>query len=130
MPPAASRYCYCVCDKKRRKHPGVRLQLFPKDARSAISISGDWARCGSRGDSSTIIPEIWHTVIVLTLMLECCLNPVPATASHHISHSHSLPPHKPQPQPPTTSVTATANGWDTNKKPPMKHHLFAYAACP
>ncbi|KAG0726762.1 hypothetical protein GWK47_035918 [Chionoecetes opilio] len=33
MPPAASRYCYCVCDKKRRKHPGVRLQLFPKDAR-------------------------------------------------------------------------------------------------
>ncbi|KAG0720243.1 hypothetical protein GWK47_048923 [Chionoecetes opilio] len=49
MPPAASRYCYCVCDKKRRKHPGVRLQLFPKDARSAISISGDWARCGSRG---------------------------------------------------------------------------------
>ncbi|KAG0710362.1 hypothetical protein GWK47_002491 [Chionoecetes opilio] len=49
MPPAASRYCHCVCDKKRRKHPGVRLQLFPKDARSAISISGDWARCGSRG---------------------------------------------------------------------------------
>ncbi|KAG0724667.1 hypothetical protein GWK47_040110 [Chionoecetes opilio] len=49
MLPVASRYCYCVCDKKRRKHPGVRLQLFPKDARSAISISGDWARCGSRG---------------------------------------------------------------------------------
>ncbi|KAG0702152.1 hypothetical protein GWK47_025161 [Chionoecetes opilio] len=33
MLPVASRYCYCVCDKKRRKHPGVRLQLFPKDAR-------------------------------------------------------------------------------------------------
>ncbi|KAG0719124.1 hypothetical protein GWK47_051153 [Chionoecetes opilio] len=49
MLPVASRYCYCVCDKKRRKHPAVRLQLFPKDARSAISISGDWARCGSRG---------------------------------------------------------------------------------
>ncbi|KAG0724591.1 hypothetical protein GWK47_005007 [Chionoecetes opilio] len=32
MPPVASRYCYCVCGKKRRKHPGVRLQLFPKDA--------------------------------------------------------------------------------------------------
>ncbi|KAG0729912.1 hypothetical protein GWK47_029358 [Chionoecetes opilio] len=33
IPPVASRYCYCVCGKKRRKHPGVRLQLFPKDAR-------------------------------------------------------------------------------------------------
>ncbi|KAG0722120.1 hypothetical protein GWK47_045066 [Chionoecetes opilio] len=32
MPPVPSRFCYCVCDKKRRKHPGVRLQLFPKDA--------------------------------------------------------------------------------------------------
>ncbi|KAG0719424.1 hypothetical protein GWK47_050508 [Chionoecetes opilio] len=39
MPPAASRYCYCVCDKKRRKHPGVRLQLFPKDARRSTRSS-------------------------------------------------------------------------------------------
>ncbi|KAG0727148.1 hypothetical protein GWK47_000394 [Chionoecetes opilio] len=49
MPPVISRYCCCVCGKKRRTHPGVRLHLFPKDARSAIGISGDWARCGSRG---------------------------------------------------------------------------------
>ncbi|KAG0723686.1 hypothetical protein GWK47_042193 [Chionoecetes opilio] len=94
MLPVASRYCYCVCDKKRRKHPGVRLQLLPKAARSAISISGDWARCGSRGGQLYHYYEnIWHTVIVLKLMLECCLNP---------STSHRLPPHKPQPQPPTT----------------------------
>ncbi|KAG0712083.1 hypothetical protein GWK47_019230 [Chionoecetes opilio] len=33
MPPAASRYSLLCVDKKRRKHPGVRLQLFPKDAR-------------------------------------------------------------------------------------------------
>ncbi|KAG0729525.1 hypothetical protein GWK47_030130 [Chionoecetes opilio] len=95
MPPAASRYCYCVCDKKKRKHPGVRLQLFPKDARSAISISGDWARCGSRGGQLYHYYRKYGTqwFIVLTLMLECCLNP---------STSHSLPPHKLQPQPPTT----------------------------
>ncbi|KAG0716966.1 hypothetical protein GWK47_008407 [Chionoecetes opilio] len=36
MPPVASRYCYCV----------ARRDL---NTLNAISISGDWARCGSRG---------------------------------------------------------------------------------
>ncbi|KAG0710881.1 hypothetical protein GWK47_021869 [Chionoecetes opilio] len=65
MPPAASRFCYCVCDKKRRKHPGVRLQLFPKDAEDCFDTDVG------------VLPK------------------PPST-------SHSLPPHKPQPQPPTT----------------------------
>ncbi|KAG0726777.1 hypothetical protein GWK47_035881 [Chionoecetes opilio] len=49
---------------------------------SAISISGDRARCGSRGG------QLYHY------------------------------------------YRKYGTQWDTNKKPPMKHHLFAYAACP
>ncbi|KAG0712584.1 hypothetical protein GWK47_018184 [Chionoecetes opilio] len=41
MLPVASRYCYYVCDKKTRKHSGVRLQLFPKDARRVYCFDTD-----------------------------------------------------------------------------------------
>ncbi|KAG0714737.1 hypothetical protein GWK47_013566 [Chionoecetes opilio] len=40
MPPVASRYCCCVCGKKRHTHPGARLHLFPIDARRS-SGSGE-----------------------------------------------------------------------------------------
>ncbi|KAG0723323.1 hypothetical protein GWK47_005588 [Chionoecetes opilio] len=99
--PPASRYCYCVCDKKRRKHPGVRLQFSRKMLEAPLASAEIGLDVAAGEDSSTITPgKIWHTVFFLTLMLECCQNP---------QYSHSLPPHKPQPQPPTTKATATAS---------------------
>ncbi|KAG0720541.1 hypothetical protein GWK47_048305 [Chionoecetes opilio] len=76
MPPAASRYCYCVCTR-RDVNTWSEAAVFPKDARSAISISGDWARCGSRGG------QLYHY------------------------------------------YRKYGTQWDTNKKPPTKHHLKA-----
>ncbi|KAG0723712.1 hypothetical protein GWK47_042110 [Chionoecetes opilio] len=44
MPPVASRYCCCVCGKKRHTHPGARLHLFPIDARSPLtSVTSSYA---------------------------------------------------------------------------------------
>ncbi|KAG0703185.1 hypothetical protein GWK47_024907 [Chionoecetes opilio] len=76
MPPVASRYCYCVCDKKRRKHPGVRLQLFPKDAKDCFDTDVG------------VLPKTQYQ---------------PQLPPH--KPQPQLPPHKPQPQPPTTSDT-------------------------
>ncbi|KAG0713157.1 hypothetical protein GWK47_016845 [Chionoecetes opilio] len=36
MPPIASRLCCILCGKKKRTHPGVKLHLFPKDARRQL----------------------------------------------------------------------------------------------
>ncbi|KAG0709108.1 hypothetical protein GWK47_023934 [Chionoecetes opilio] len=41
MPPVVSRLCCCVCGKKKRRHPGVKLHLFPKDARRQPHVEGD-----------------------------------------------------------------------------------------
>ncbi|KAG0715679.1 hypothetical protein GWK47_011408 [Chionoecetes opilio] len=78
MPPVASRFCYCVCDKKRRKHPGVRLQLFPKDARRLFDTDVGML---PKPQYQSQPPHISHS-----------------HSLHHISHSHSLPPHQSQPQ--------------------------------
>ncbi|KAG0729514.1 hypothetical protein GWK47_030159 [Chionoecetes opilio] len=71
MPPAASRYCYCVCDKKRRKHPGVRLQLFPKLLEAPLASAEIGLDVAAGRTALPLLPEIWHTLSEKDINNEC-----------------------------------------------------------
>ncbi|KAG0715645.1 hypothetical protein GWK47_011469 [Chionoecetes opilio] len=74
MLPVASRYCYCMCDKKRRKHPGVRLQLFPKDARRCLVMP----RVPGGKPRENILKEVFSSACS---RVELLLRPTPAPSA-------------------------------------------------